>query len=288
MKSMNTMTLGKDEKLSLTNSGELELFFLGVGSAFAHRHFQTNLLIVKGQEHVMVDFGMTAPRALKETAGLEVTDITNFFITHSHADHIGGLECAGLTNRYVGRPFMKKPKLQMVISEEYEEVLWDRSLRGGMEWNEEDRTNHRRLSFGDYFDPIRPKWVRQCPRETYEVTFGGLKMELFRTKHVPDNAGDWQEAFTSFGLFLDGHVFVSMDTQFDQELIDEYAPRSDVMFHDVQFFPGAVHAPLADLRTLPADIKAKMLLMHYADNWESQDITGFAGWTKQGVRYVFP
>ncbi len=60
----------------------------------------------------------------------------------------------------------------------------------------------------------------------------------------------------------------SGDTRFDQDLIDLYAPRSEWMFHDVQFFPGAVHAPLNDLRTLPAEVKGKMLFIHYADNWQ--------------------
>ena len=37
--------------LTLKNGGSLDLFFLGVGSAFTKRHYQTNLLIVKGDEH---------------------------------------------------------------------------------------------------------------------------------------------------------------------------------------------------------------------------------------------
>ena len=79
----------------------------------------------------------------------------------------------------------------------------------------------------------------------------------------------------------------SGDTQFDPGLIELYADRSEVMFHDVQFFPGAVHAPLADLRTLPDNIKAKMYLMHYSDDWSNHNIADFAGWTNQGVRYIF-
>ncbi len=59
------------------------------------------------------------------------------------------------------------------------------------------------------------------------------------------------------------------------------------MFHDVQFFPGAVHAPLSELATLPAAMRDKMLLVHYADNWQEQDISGFAGWARQGVLYRF-
>jgi ribonuclease BN (tRNA processing enzyme) len=284
---MKMIPLGSEEKLSLTNDGKLEVFFIGTGSAFASKRNQCNLLLIKGNDHVMVDFGMTAPRALRETARLDVGDIDSFLITHSHADHIGGLECAALTRRYVGEKFQGKKKLRMVITEGYQEILWDRSLRGGMEWNEEEAETHKRLCFTDFFDPIRPGWVIKQPREVYGVDIGGMHIELFRTKHVPDNAADWQASFVSFGLLVDGHVFISMDTRFDLDLINEYKDRSSVMFHDVQFFPGAVHAPLADLRTLPADVKAKMHLMHYADNWQAQDITGFAGWTEQGVRYVF-
>ena len=99
---------------------------------------------------------------------------------------------------------------------------------------------------------------------------------------------DWTASFVSYGLFVDGHVFISMDTRFDKELLDMYADKSSVMFHDVQFFPGAVHAPLEDLKTLPVEWKAKTHLIHYADNWADQNIMGFAGFAQEGVRYVFP
>lgn len=284
---MRKVRLNQGEKLSLTNSGELEVFFLGVGSAFAKTLFQTNLIIVKGKEHVVVDFGMTAPRALDELARLDITDLNTFLVTHSHADHIGGLECAGLMNRFVGQPFMQKRKLRMVITEAYQQILWDRSLRGGMEWNEENIVEQRPLAFADFFTTIRPTWKKQQPREVYEVQIGDLQIEIFRTKHVPDTAPDWQASFPSVGLYLDDRVFISMDTRFDPELIDEYAGRSEMMFHDCQFFKGGVHASLEELKTLPEEIKQKMHLMHYGDNWPSQDITGFAGLAEQGVRYIF-
>ena len=64
--------------------------------------------------------------------GLATTDIRNFLITHSHADHIGGLEEVMLLNRYVTR---KKPAI--VINSTYQHLLWDLSLRGGTAYNEE-------------------------------------------------------------------------------------------------------------------------------------------------------
>ena len=98
------MTVRKFKKgpLTLTNKGELCLFFVGVGSAFSKAHYQTNLLIIKGDDHLMVDCGTKAPQALFEL-GVPVTSVKNWLITHSHADHIGGLEEVMLMGRYVTR-----------------------------------------------------------------------------------------------------------------------------------------------------------------------------------------
>jgi len=285
---MRTALINLAEKpLSLTNEGKLEIVFIGVGSALALTHYQTNFLIIKGNQHIMVDFGITGPQALVNTTGLKPVDIGFILPTHSHGDHVGGIESLALTNRYVGLPFLKKPKLCMIIPEGYQRILWDYTLRGGLEYNEEEKDTKRKLSFSDFFCVIRPAWKANQPREIFEVKVGSIHLEIFRTKHIPEQSEDWEASFVSFGLSLDDRIFISGDTRFDQDLINLYAPQSECIFHDVQFFPGAVHAPLDDLKTLPAEIKAKMFLMHYADDWQKQDITGFAGWTEQGVRYIF-
>lgn len=274
------------EPLSLKNDGQLQVFFIGVGSAFSNRHHQTNFLLIKGDHHIMVDFGMTGPLALKETAGLNPIDIECILPTHSHADHVGGIECLGLMNRYVGMKFMEKPMLKCIITEEYQRVLWDQALRGGMSWNED--ALERAQSFGDFFEVIRPKWKTQQPRETYELDYGPIHLEIFRTNHIPEMSNHWQASFLSYGLFVDDRIFISVDTKFDLELINMYCDRSEVMFHDCQFFPGAVHAPLDDLKQLMPSVKDKMVLMHIADNFDQQDISDFPlGFAKQGHLYTF-
>jgi ribonuclease BN (tRNA processing enzyme) len=282
---MKATRLEDGKSLSLTNDGKLQVFFLGVGSAFATKNYQLNFLLIKGDTHIMVDFGMTGPVALREVARLKPTDLEVLLPTHSHADHIGGIECLALMNRYVGMRHMGKDKLKMIIDENYQRVLWDYSLRGGLEWNEKSNDTAQQLAFSDFFDIVRPTWKQQQPREKFDVDYGGIKIELFRTNHIPEQASTWEASFISYGMFVDDHVFISCDSKFDQELIDDYADRSSVMFHDVQFFPGAVHAFLDELHTLPTDVKAKMHLMHYGDNFEEQDITGFAGFAEQGVIY---
>jgi len=58
----------------------------------------------------------------------------------------------------------------MIIDENYQRILWDYTLRGGLEWNEIDGFAHK-LQFSDFFDVIRPQWKTFSPRETFEVTY---------------------------------------------------------------------------------------------------------------------
>jgi len=284
---LNFKPLSAGQALPLTNgTDQIWLFFIGTGSAFAERHYQTNFLLVKGDTHILVDFGATGQRALLETARLKPTDIRCVLPTHSHADHVGGLECLALMNRYVGMKFMQHPKIKLVATPEYQRVLWDYTLRGGLEWNEKDLDSGQRLGLHDFFDVITPTWKTNQPREIWSVDVGPIHLELFRTKHIPEGSGGWQDSFLSYGMVVDGKVFISADSRFDPDLIQMY-PHCEAYFHDVQFFPGAVHAPLADLKSLPPEIKQKMFLMHYADNFDKQDISGFAGWTEQGIIYEF-
>lgn len=280
------ITLPLDGKLSLQNDGRLELFFIGVGSAFARTLNHTNFFIIKGDTHILVDFGTTGPHALATVANIEPTDVQNLFPTHSHADHIGGIEYLVLLNRYVGMKFLNKPKTKLIINEAYEKVLWNASLRGGLEWNEID-SEYKCLGMEDYFDIVPMKLKMGEPREVWEVDFGGIHLEIFRTNHVPDSAVAANSAFLSYGVHIDDRVFVSCDTKFDEDLIQMYANRAECFFHDASFFPNPVHASIQELRTLPPDVKKKMYLMHYGDNYAEQDVADFAGFAQQGVRYIF-
>lgn len=271
--------------LSLQNDGRLEIVFLGTGTAFGQSLFQTNFLLIKGDQHILVDFGMTGPVALRTVCGLSPTDITTVLPTHSHADHIGGIEYLTLINRYVAQR-EGRPKLTMVVHEEYRDVLWEMSLRGGLEFNEIDGEG-RRLGFDDFYDVVSPTIVNDGDRRRLNVNIGGINIELFHTNHIPGEAADTADAFITYGLFVDDRVFISGDTKFDPDLIDLYADRSEVMFHDTSFFRNPVHASLEELRTLPEHIRKKMFLMHYSDNYQDFPVDDFLGYAAQGVRYRF-
>lgn len=270
----------------MTNRGELSLTFIGAGSAFTKKYFQNNLLIVKGDAHLLVDCGTRTPEALG-LLGLSVTKIRNYLITHSHADHIGGLEEVMLLNRYAAHQ-----KATLVATERLRRILWSMSLRGGAAYNE--RHDRKILELDDFWNYITPKPVPGGRRELCEADVGGIKIRLFRTMHTPDSAKDWRSSFLSYGLIIDGRVLFTSDTRYDPALIrdldEEY--RFEAIFHDCQLFTGGVHASLEELAGLPQPIRAKTRLMHYGDNIDAfagrvREL-GFAGIAEQWVSYAFP
>ena len=269
--------------LHLTNDGPLEITFLGTGTAFASKLYQTNFVLVKGDTHILVDFGMSGPQALG-TLGRSADDIAVILPTHSHSDHIGGIEYLTLRNRYIAQP-MGHPKLTMLTTEEYQSVLWNQSLRGGLEYNEVNPEGMR-LQFDDFYDVHRMERLSSDPRSTFATEFRGIKIELFHTNHIPGEAESPEDAFITYGLFIDDHIFISGDTKFDRDLIETYSSRSSIMFHDASLTRNAVHASIEELMTLPENIRKKMYLMHYQDEATAEDAKGFAGLAQQGVGYV--
>ena len=272
-------------KLPLTNKGQLGILFLGSGSAFTKKNYQNNILIVKGDDHVMIDCGTRTPEALTRL-GRTVGDIRNYLITHSHADHVGGLEEVMLVNRYMTRT---KPHIH--ISEEYQNILWEHSLRGGAEQNE--RHDGEGLGFEDFWIVHRPTERPDLPRAATEAQIGGINLKTFRTRHFPEQARSWEDSFYSIGLIIDDRVMFSGDTQFDEDLVvsfDEiFSP--EVIFHDVQFFSGGIHASLKELNGLPRHVRDRIFLMHYPDSWKDHaDEAKRHGmqFVKQWVFYEFP
>ena len=273
------------KRLSLINDGQLSIIPLGCGGAFSKVLYQNNFLVVKGDRHVMIDCGTRAPQALHER-GVKVTDIQTWLITHSHADHIGGLEEVMLMGRYFAG---KKPDI--LITEEYQSTLWNRSLSGANAFNE--IKDGGELGFDDYWNPIRPEPLPDFSRDTREFRVGELSLKIVRTRHYPQQATGWADAAYSVGVILDDRVLFTGDTLFDVDFLTTYDVqfRFESVFHDVQFFTGGVHAGIDELATLPAAMKSKILLMHYGDTWKAQQKRvrddGFGGFVRQGLTYDF-
>jgi len=240
----------------------MKLEFLGVGNFFTKQDYHNNLLV---NDHILVDCGYTAGRSLADS-NRSFADIDTLFITHTHADHIEGLEECAFFNKYVkGGP---KPKLYLpnaLIPD-----LWENSLKGGLYDAVSGATG-----LEDYFDlhPVADNFSADQ-----------IQFDLIPTNHV-------QNKFCC-GLLLGNKVYYSGDTQFDRNMILANGSHSDVeaIFHDVQFFQAGVHTPMDDLLTLPPEIRQKTWLMHYSDDYEQHtrraSDAGFR-WAKSHSPYIF-
>lgn len=224
--------------------------FLGAGSAFTvgSDNFHSNVLIkAPSGRRLLVDCGSDLRWSL-ERRGLTHVDVTDIYVSHLHADHVGGLEYVGLTTRF--DPRCERPRLY--LADGLVGDLWDHSLSGGMRAvTGEDAT----LDF--YFD------VRGIPPGG-GFDWEGLHFDLVPTTHVTGKNGDVH----SYGLDFTANgrrVFYTTDTQFTPAAFGDLLEGADLIFHDCETAPTAsgVHAHFAELLSLPAHVKAKTWLYHY-------------------------
>ena len=280
-----------DGTLRLTNDGKLELFFLGTGSAFVKKNYQNNLLVIKGDTSLLIDCGTRCPEAFVKYNS-SVANVKTLLITHSHADHIGGVEEIALTHRY-----MLRNRADIVITDIYKKKLWNESPKGGLAYGERHETPYNKhtedkfLTFDDYFNQITPTLLSINPRPIFQVQLGTLDVKMFATMHQPEQAESWKDSAWSTGVLLDDRVLFTGDTRFDPDLLNWITGTFEIetIFHDCQPFPGGVHANLAQLETLSPDIKKKMYICHYGDNFTNDKIDGmgFAGLAQPGIYYCY-
>jgi ribonuclease BN (tRNA processing enzyme) len=245
----------------------LTIQMLGTGWAFSKKYYNTNALIQYNGYNLLVDCGFTAPLALHEL-NIKPYQIDGLFISHLHADHIGGLEEFAFQMMYT---YKKKPML--FIPSTLRNPLWDHSLRGGLE------------NKGENIDMLENYFqVLEIPEGVRMEIAPGFTLETFLTNHIPGKP--------SYAILINDHFFYSADTCFDRKLLETlfYKRNCTTIFHDCQLFsPQTVHATLDDLLTLPQEIQKIIYLMHYGDNMEHFiDKTGKMTFVKRYELYSFP
>lgn len=119
-----------------------------------------------------------------------------------------------------------------------------------------DGREYRSLDFDSYFALLELSW-------TESIDVGPFTIRARRTQHhVPTSALFIEAAGRKLGY--------SSDTAFDPELIAFLEP-ADLIIHETNL--GPAHTPYASLAALPAELRARMRLIHYMDSFDTESST---------------
>jgi ribonuclease BN (tRNA processing enzyme) len=227
-----------------------EAIVLGVGDAFSERFRPTSLLLSCDDFLLAIDCPDMYRSVLREASDvsgreLSLSAIDHVLITHVHGDHMNGLEGVGFFKK-----FAEGKRVTLVSSPEVREVIWDQRLIASMGTMWEDATRQE-LAFDEFFEYISLSWEDA-------TTVGPFRIRTRRTRHhLPTSA-----LLVEAGGRVLGY---SCDTDFDPELIRFLEP-ADLIIHETNL--GPVHTAYSELAALPEELRAKMRLVHYPDDFD--------------------
>lgn len=248
----------------------MKLLFLGSGSGLVadSKNFQSNMLLLTDTgKKLLIDCG-TDIRFSLACAHYLPNDIDAVYISHLHADHIGGLEWFAFQRKFA----VQSSVPQLIIHERLVQQLWDNSLSGGLK-----TLSEKEATLSDFF---RVSTVSDGQVFQWE----GLSLSLIKTIHVYS----YKKLMPSHGLYIQHnskYFFITTDTQFIPDNFERYYQEATLIFHDCETraVSSNVHAHFNQLSTLNPEIKTKIWLYHYNDGMlPDAQSQGFLGFVQRG------
>ena len=231
----------------------MKITFVGTGSAFAMRNYQTNTLIERNGKKLLIDVGSDIRYSLRDI-GMNYLDLDAAYVTHLHADHIGGMEYLAFCNYF--DPNAEK-KIELYSNYSLVRDMWNNTLQGGLA-----SIQAKQMTLEDYFD-VHPVF----PNNSFE--WEGITFEIVQSVHIMNKYA----IVPSYGLMMTDpdtgmKIYYTGDTQFNPNQIMDFYKQADWIIQDCETYPfkSGVHANFMDLITLDESIIKKMCLQHYMDN----------------------
>lgn len=272
----------------------MKITAIGVGNLFSKKHFNTSFLVETNMGYKMLfDCGRTTPEAML-AQNLSWTDIDGVYISHQHADHVGGLEEFGFSRLFFPN---NKGRPHLIVQGLLGRYLWEHTLRGGMEF-----CQNQIVTMDHYFDVLPLYTPEQA--ELFDTTPSAMLDENTICELVPTlHMSSGRHAMISYGLFLKSlawhkkggkSIMFTGDCLCQSKRMMPYFEKSDIIFHDCEThgwesnsLGSGCHAHYNLLkRQIPTEIKKKMWLCHYGDEeLPNAREDGFAGFVQEGQQF---
>lgn len=229
----------------------MKIIPLGVGDAFTALHYSTCLAVEAEDQLILIDCPHPIQKMMREAklasgAALDPARVSAVILTHLHADHSSGLEGLGYWMFFV-----QQRKLPLYLHADVLADLWHGHLAAGMA-HLLPAVGAQTIEMGleSYFDI-------HLLDEGKAVEHGPFAIECRKTiHHIPTTALRIRAAGRTLGH--------SADTAFEPALI-EWLATADLIVHETNY---GVHTPYEKLAALPQDLRARMRLIHYPDDFD--------------------
>ncbi len=252
----------------------MKLTFLGSGSAFTvgDGNYHSNMLLEseESKKKLLIDCGSDARFSLYEQ-GISPEEINDIYLSHLHADHVGGLEWLAFISKYHVNPF----KLCLHLHPELKEELWKILSVSLNPFNDPNID----LTSNFSIDLI----------ENNQFIWEGIEFIVFPTTHIHSDT----QKMPSFGLFFTirgKRILLTTDTCILLPTQEKLYQKADLILHDCETKQekSGVHAHYSELRALDPAIKKKMWLYHYQPgSLPNAEQDGFLGFIKKGQSFLF-
>lgn len=170
------------------------------------------------------------------------------FITHTHLDHVGGLE-----NLFYRACFAQPARRHDI------RLFVPAALVAHLHQRIADYPNNVAEGGVNFWDVLRIVPVQS------HFWLDGLQFHVYPVRHHAPNS--------AFGLHLPGSFFYSGDTRPLPELMGTVAAQGETVFHDCGLRGNPSHSGLDDiLRDYDAALRARIVAYHYASHADAETI----------------